>query len=844
MRCGERPLNRSSMCMAFLHRGKEANSCILSSYSAVPPATPFVMRFVLVLSALVLQQITWSQITLSGRVVDAKTQEVLAFVPVNIMGTQRSVMSDIDGRFTLQVASLPVRLRMSYVGYTPLEMDVQNAGPLFVRLTQSTAELSAVVVNAEDNPAHRIIRRAYANRKVNDALRNRSYRYTSYGKTTFDMVLDSAVTNDSTRMAALDTSTREAYEFSEQQHLLLIESATRKSFIPPASAREEVLAMRVSGLKDPSLLALAAQTETFSIYDPDINISQKSYLGPLGPSSTAKYRFVLEDTLYQGADSIYVISYKPRPRTKFNALKGLLYIHTDGYAVQNVTAEPVEREGVSVRFQQLHTRITGKWFPEQLNTFIYFDNATVNGLLITGTGRTYLKDIEVDAAVERKEVRGPEFIADRMELRRDDAYWNALRTDTLDRRDRKTYAVIDSIGDSLNLDAKLKWVNALTTGRLPIGPVDLLLARILNYNGYEGLRLGAGLATNDRVSRYVSLGGYFGYGFQDTNWKYGGDLTIKPIYGRDLHLRLSYENDVNETGGVAFAGYQRGLISSEGVRNFYMDRMDRMERFAAQALVRVSGSLKVWVGTERTQRINDLGYRYSERVGEGLTRLRNEFLIGAITGEIRWAFREKIARLPHREISLGTKYPVVHIQAMRAVKGLWDGEWDTWRVNAMVEKTFRIRLLGNLSVRVLGGMADPDAPMPFLYNLRGTNATSVSLLIAAENTFETMRPNEFMADRYATFHVRHAFGNLLFKKGKFRPAPVLLTSVAVGELQRPANHRGLSFRAMEHAYIESGLRIDRLWQSFGAGVFYRYGIYALPKVEDNFVFKVSSAIAF
>ncbi len=40
----------------------------------------------------------------------------------------------------------------------------------------------------------------------------------------------------------------------------------------------------------------------------------------------------------------------------------------------------------------------------------------------------------------------------------------------------------------------------------------------------------------------------------------------------------------------------------------------------------------------------------------------------------------------------------------------------------MVEKTFRIRLVGDLSLRVLAGKADPDAPMPFLYNLRGTNA--------------------------------------------------------------------------------------------------------------------------
>jgi hypothetical protein len=525
-------------------------------------------------------------------------------------------------------------------------------------------------------------------------------------------------------------------------------------------------------------------------------------------------------------------------------LKGLLYIHTDGYAVQNVTAEPMEKKGISVRFQQLHERITGKWFPTQLNTFIYFNNGSVmvNGGEPQGTGRTYLKDVEVDADVARKEVRGPDLVADRMEVRRDDQYWKQWRTDSLDAKDLKTYAVIDSIGDSLNLDGKLKWLNALSTGRLPLGPVDLLLVRILNYNGYEGLRLGAGLATNDRISRYGTVGGYFGYGFRDEQWKYGGDLTIKPIYGRDLHVKVSYENDVSETGGVAFPG-TTGLLLTEGARTFYMDRMDRMERFAAQLMVRVNGSLKLWFGTERTQRINTIGYNYVQPLGEGVSRLRNEFLIGAFTVDARWAFREKLARLPGREISLGSKYPVVHLQAMRAVKDLWQGEWETWRLNMMVEKTFRIRLLGNLSVRVLGGIADPEGPMPFLYNLRGTNGEG-QLLISADNTFETMRPNEFLADKYATLHLRHSFGNLLFTKGKFRPIPSIMTSVAVGELQRPGNHRGLAFNRLKDAYIESGLRIDRIWKTLGAGVFYRYGPNALPKATDNFAVKISATFAF
>jgi hypothetical protein len=808
------------------------------------------MRSLLLFLFLCATSRTTAQVAVTGRVVDERTQEPLAFVPVNIAGTNKGTVSDIDGRFRLDVPQLPVRIRLSYVGYTSREMSVETAGPVIIPLTQSDLELKPVVVSGADNPAHRIIRRTYAGRKENDAMRNRSYRYTSYSKTTFDAALDSVVANDPARMAKLDTSTLKAKEYFDKQHLFLIESATRKSFIPPARAHEEVLAMRVSGLKDPSLLALAAQTETFSIYEPQIAIDKKLYLSPLAPSSTAKYRFNLEDTLYQGSDSVFVISYRPRKGTKFDALKGVLYINTAGYAVQNVIAEPAERQGVSIKFQQLHERVPSadgsaalRWFPMQLNAFIYLDQASINGMGIYGESRTYLKEVEVDADVERREVRGPELVADRMEIRRDDAYWKALRTDTLDAKDLKTYAVIDSIGDSLNLDAKLKWVSALASGKLAMGPVDLLLARIIDYNGYEGLRLGAGLATNDKVSRYGTIGGYVGYGFRDEKVKYGGDLTILPLYGRDLHVKFSYANDVDETGGVAFLGQRRGLFTQDNVRRFYVDRMDRLERMAAEVKVRLGGSVKMWVGTERSQRINDIGYRFARSASDGVTLLQNSFLTGMFTMDLRWAFREKLARLPGREVSLGTKYPVVNISAMRAFKGLWEGELDTWRVNAMVEKTFRIRLVGDLSLRVLAGKADPNAPMPFLYNLRGTNARQ-GLLIAADNTFETMRPNEFLADEYITVHLKHSFGTLLVKGKHFHPKPALVSSAAFGRLSRPEAHRGLFFSPMSEGFFESGLRVDDIFANLGLGVFYRYGPLAFPEWKDNVALKLSTSLNF
>ena len=156
------------------------------------------MRSLLLFLVLFTASWTMAQVVVTGRVVDERTQEPLAFVPLNIVGTSKGTVSDIDGRFRLEVPQLPVRIRLSYVGYTTRELSLETAGPVIIPLAQSNLELKPVMVSGTDNPAHRIIRRTYAGRKENDAMRNRSYRYTSYSKTTFDAALDSARSEEHT----------------------------------------------------------------------------------------------------------------------------------------------------------------------------------------------------------------------------------------------------------------------------------------------------------------------------------------------------------------------------------------------------------------------------------------------------------------------------------------------------------------------------------------------------------------------------------------------------------------------------------------------------------------------
>ncbi|MDX9752048.1 MAG: DUF5686 family protein, partial [Flavobacteriales bacterium] len=583
-------------------------------------------------------------------------------------------------------------------------------------------------------------------------------------------------------------------------------------------------------------------------------------LSPLGPNGTDRYLFLLEDTMYQGPDTVFIISYRPRTGRKFDGLKGQLHVHTDGYALQHVIAEPADDHsaGMSAKLQQRFVRVptgphgTGPhaWFPDQLNTFLFFNFARVGSMKVIGVGRTYLQGIEVDVDVERREVRGAEFVMETLATRRDDDFWDSLRTDSLDDRELRTYHVIDSLSRAQGLEKRLRWLGHLLSGRAPVGPVDVLLDHVLRYNAHEGLRPGLGLATNDRVWRFASVGGHFAYGLRDTEWKYGGELTIKPWAGRGPQLRLYHLNDVEESGGAAFRGTPRTL-DSEAYRLLYMDRMHRQERTGAELAFRVGSPLRLWLGTARTDRRDLLGYRHAvplpaELVGdtEGVTLLHDAFLTGEVSIGLRYAFREQVAQLPRQQFGLGTRWPVLYVHVARAVPGLWGGDLDLWRADAMVEKTFHLRMLGDLSFRLQGGMAPADAPYPFLYNMRGTFGNG--LLVAARNTFETMRPNEFTAHRYVALHLRHGFGGLLWKRGRSSPVLVLVANAGIGAPVRAERHRGHAVQGMEHGFAEAGLQVDRLlrigFSRLGVGAFHRFGAYRFPDALDNIAVKLTLGI--
>lgn len=104
------------------------------------------LKFFLLAALFLCSSWTWAQSQpIKGKVIDANTQEPLIGVSVMEDGTSIGTITDIDGNFTL-TASPNGTLRISYVGYSTVEIAVSNRTFIEISLKEDSKLLDEVVV--------------------------------------------------------------------------------------------------------------------------------------------------------------------------------------------------------------------------------------------------------------------------------------------------------------------------------------------------------------------------------------------------------------------------------------------------------------------------------------------------------------------------------------------------------------------------------------------------------------------------------------------------------------------------------------------------------------------------
>lgn len=716
-----------------------------------------------------------------------------------------------------------------------------------IRLSPQANQLQEVVIVAGENPALQIIRKATANKDQHNPFRLQSFQYTSFNKVVIkfegpQLNMDSIVRQAQEKpLAPSDSLLLELDSLRNRQHLLVTESVAKKYFKKPDKHIERLLDYRISGFKTPLLAGLPNHYQPLGFYEDWVRILNKDHISPLTRGSEKIYDFELRDTIYYGSDSVYVIAFAPSAGTTANTLQGQLAISTNGYALKNVIARSADPFGkIDFRIQQNYEVVKGQWFPAQLNTELYFKEYKSRHLYPAALARSYLQDIVINEPISDK-VFGDVQVD--MAYAGDTTLLNRYRMESRDLQEQRTYAWYDSINQKISVFRTLdKLAEGFFSNAFVTGKIDWKLNRLMRFNQYEGVRLGIGLATNPRFSRWVEAGGYAGYGFRDEAWKYGGHLQFMLQPRMSWALTFRYDNDIFEPGVSRFFEEQRTL-NNYVFRQWAGFRFDAIERYRASTSRKLGTSWRTSLAVDRAS--ISPAYTYALIVN---AEPQSNFTVTEFIAEVNYIHNLREIGFAGRKALYQFEQPLLVARISSAVDNLWGSDFNYIRYELFASNQIRFRRLGRTQISVTAGLTNGTAPLQKLFFAPGSNQTNYW----TDHTLQTMGIYEFLNDRYTAAFWKHTF--MWFYQSKFsKPELLLWQAAAWGALTNVDEHTGIQFKTMEQGFAESGLGINNLLRfnyldvayfGLGGGVFYRWGAYQLTETSDNFAFKLSMVFTF
>ena len=786
--------------------------------------------------------------TISGKVTDAQNRQALAFVNIVVNDGPYGGMSDIDGRYSITAPEAIRSIRFSYIGYETKMIDSLSHSKLNVSLTPISIELQEATVEAGENPAHRIIDSVMAHRKQNNPSSLHSYSYHIYDKMVF--------TIDSSRFeAAKVTDTIPQSDISmfdsilRKNDLMVMETASEVKFLGPDRRRQNVLGTKISGMRDPTFFYMVNEMQTVSFYEDLVEIMGKDYVNPISRGSKSKYFFNIESaTPTHEGDTLFTISFHPYLGTIFDALTGVLNISSDQWAVQSVKAEPTEKKGFfAPSIQQLYQKIDGHWFPKQFNINLVATSAFVvldgNDFPLVAVGKSYLTDIQINNEISKREFSEMEVVVDKDAAYRDEQFWSQQRIDSLSQRTQATYTFMDSVTEGTDIFDRVlgSTTEMIQDGTLPIGKISIDLGRITRYSQQKGWYLGLGLSTNERFSRTISFNAFGGYWFRLKGWDFGAGSRIKLNPQRQMELGLK-ANFTSEAAGE-FHGMDddNSLLGESNYKYTFYENIDvRQSLYEVQFASRFARYFKGFVNFDYVKK-HYLRQFYCQP-DEALTDA--SYCIAE--AKLRFAYKEKFISDTKGIRSLGTSWPIVWLSYAHSFKGIFDCPYEYDRVKFQVSKNIYTKYWGISQILFQTGYASEGAPVMETFSILGAY---VPIGIYSPGCFNTMREDEFFCDRFVALYLSHNFSGMIWQPNSwwFHPNLVLVTNLGWGDMPKAHNCPEHNFKTMEKGYFESGICVKGIISTniteIGAGVFYRYGPYSLPKVWDNFAWKLTASFS-
>ncbi|AXG73479.1 carboxypeptidase-like regulatory domain-containing protein [Flavobacterium arcticum] len=823
------------------------------------------MRILTLLLLLIGSLSCQAQFTIAGIVRDNEHNKPLPFATITT-DKGKTLVTDIDGKFNTDATEW---FTVAYVGYKKKKIAVIPGKEKYnIFLTQSTQQLKEVVIE-QSNSANALLRKVIYRKPYNDPRqRLESFRYKTYNKLLVTANPDSIVgkidsiytyKRSRKRFSKIDSTEFKFKKLIEQQHLYQTEKVSEFKYTKKQGLKENVLATRMAGFKQPLYEIIGLTLQSYSVYGNNVELVETKYAGPLADDALLDYQYKILDTVAIDDRRVYVVYFTPKRKYKKRKLEGLLYIDGKNYGIAKAIFRVKNALDITSTHVFSYNEELNLWFPDEKKLKIVKGN-NKNDIKILGETIKF-DGVEKDKSNREKDasdyvylisesinfeqeynipltIKHPGVAIDIKQeaINRPENYWNRYRIDTLDNRSMKTYIALDSLVAKKKWEKKIFLGKKIIDGYIPVGIIDIDLRDLIKYNNYEGFRLGLGGITNSKFSNCFRIKGYGVHGTKDNAFKYSMGAAVRIGNFSSSWIGGSYTEDVREIASTSFATDKKTF-------KIYDPRPINISTFYEHKTWEAYLESKILPKTESHWQVTHssidpkFNYIYSPN-----GRSYSQFNLVTATAAIQWNPFSDFMQTPNGRIEVDKRFPKFTFQYTQALAGILDSDFTFGKLDFRVEMERKYLNGQRTSALIQTGVAVGDTPLTHLYSTSPNNLDRDGVLqritFAGKNSFETMYFNEFFSSQYAIVQLKHGMSRFtIFNSLKL--SPMLVTRFAWGNMENNHEHEGIEYNTLKKGYYESGIEFNEIFKGLGFTAFYRYGPYHLPQLDRNISIKVS-----
>ena len=782
----------------------------------------------------------FGQQSITGKVVNRETGIPIPFANVEL-SKEINTITNIKGEFLLESPGQLTLLSISYPGYQSIQVKIDPSVNNYLIALPAGGTFTEESMFIKGAPVNEIIKKAIERKEFNDPeLSLTSYRHKSYNKVVIDK-------QTSTTLRGRD---------------FLSERVSQHLYRAPSLKKEFVSGINTAGFEDPVYEVLTLNTEPHSLYGENYPVYGTNYAGPLGSKAFKNYNYKILDTVITKGRPGYMIYFKPRRPKAVAGWEGVIYLDTVSFAVQRSKTQlagPIEIE-IDEDFEYFEAEEI--WFPVTQRVILKpgtggEDISIFGGSISLGTVQRKSSifnialspgQIEKDLALTSVTTNYEIVLNEEVEIEKysasikvlDEAHQQSVNFWEINRRqpytveDELTAGRVENALLTGNVLRKIEILNAISKGFYPVGFFDFDLSKFVNYNNYEGFRMGAGGQTNESFSRKFRLDGYLAYGNKDRAWKYGfgGGALLHQRSG--TWWNVNYSQDIREIAGYDYL---------KGVNEFSILE----PRFANITYHYAYNTIKSSLERRLTPRLDsELQFSHSDisqlREYQFLNdgKIYRDYIITEAKLGFLWRPFSKFISTPHFHKIYENKYPVITGQISQGLAGVLNGDFNFTKLGLKAEYEIKRQDRSVTQITMVGNYAAGELPLTHAFHAFPNNPEKPEILdrfsVAGKISFETMYFNEFFSDRQAAVHIRHQLRPFRISDN-INPEFALISRHVIGDFKNVAAHQNIEFNTLKHGFSEAGLELNQIFLGVGISTAYRYGAYHLPTFKENFSFK-------